>query len=87
MDTVEKRTSQSDCTFPLWPMTGTILLSKLSNEYVGATIERERGSVSSGNLSSKLVCHATASCKLVSSWRITKGEHFGVLNLNSLDRT
>lgn len=62
-------------------MTGTTLLSNLSNEYVSATIEREGGSVSSANLSSKLVCHATASCKLVFSWRLTKGEQFGIEKL------
>lgn len=45
MDTVEKKkeeeeAGQSECSFPLWPMTGATLLSNLSNENVGATIER-----------------------------------------------
>lgn len=65
MDTVEKETSQSDRSFPLWPMTGATLLSNLSNENVGATIDRE-GSVSTEDLSRKLVSHTGSSSKLCS---------------------
>lgn len=77
MDTVEKVTGQSDCTFPLWPMTGATLLSNLSNENVGVTIERG-GSVSSGNLLSKLVSHAGASITTsapFSEIKLNRGEH------------
>lgn len=65
VDTVEKETSQSDRSFPLWPMTGATLLSNLSNENVGATIDRE-GSVSTEDLSRKLVSHTGSSSKLCS---------------------
>lgn len=56
METVEKKkkveAGQSEGSFPLWPMAGATLLSNLSNENVGATIERgERGCVSSDNSS------------------------------------
>lgn len=65
VDTVEKVTSQSGRSFPLWPMTGATLLSNLSNENVGATIDRE-GSVSTEDLSRKLVSHTGSSSKLYS---------------------